>query len=931
MPGIRELTNAQVRQESRRDSFVGRMSAVTVQDVFQGLATDEGEGDGESVREEGLNENTALPEGLPADVREQVLSATRIALDAKSDDVDSHGPLIRCWDFGGREEYETWQSLFIGDSRSIALLVVDLQKLEHPDTCEAEFAEFCRWAQMVYSFASEPEKIQIVVVGTRRALCTDVDGTWNYLLKRLRAWSPAVYNAWCDQSQRPALVQPNESRMRMVSVENDDDAESDGVGLLELEDEIWRMAGRILDGAESVPLRWFALAEQLRKRSELFHSKAQLREFALGFPGFQERGVKLDSALLRMTRYFRSTGSMILFEVSDLDYFVSVHTEKVLAAISAVVGPPTAASRALPWQRREMLEEEGMLSVETLGILWSNIDEPNRDVLLDILCDVDFIVKLEWHIGGLHVVGIPHLLPVEADATGATLARRWGSPLRSQDFDVTTELSELFPPGLFRSLIANLHRTVGDSRTGVAYIRADAAIFELYGGGRVFVRCWKKTPSSLASGLIRWSFRGEAPVDIGHRCLRQFRKALYNQVRPLHGQQERHLIISDCQHCGGPESVKFEIPRSWLGRGTPQAHMAPQSTICEMCNVHHESTPYEDSSVQPVQPDLKVNPYPRRFDLFLSFHGSHDLSDTGNSFASPGETVRLLARTIIEFVKGEDPSRSPSVFFDEGSVSGRLDSIFDCILQTRGGGIAVFLLTKKFFRQSFCLAELKSCLDIAANARHGEGIQIRLLSLEADVVNMILNDPFMIEHFPNLRDHVVHEIKADTVVAMAKAIAELTWKGWLRPGPGENPAVLGMNEETCFQDLRRFFDRSDHLRRAYLPILKSVLQVPNATDVASAFETALDDNTIRYDNVDVLREVIRLGPAAYRVVNEGAVASFERKWGSQKWEWGANEKDKLTANHAAAKAWVKGLTEDANGATQAGKEKGQEPKCCLLM
>ena len=141
----------------------------------------------------------------------------------------------------------------------------------------------------------------------------------------------------------------------------------------------------------------------------------------------------------------------------------------------------------------------------------------------------------------------------------------------------------------------------------------------------------------------------------------------------------------------------------------------------------------------------------KRFDVFLSFRGNEpfDLAIASNKPAPREQSMReLIVRPIAL-----ELSRHFSVFLDEYALvdtmtdvpANTIDDILQGLLSTRGGGVAVLLITRTFLERKWTLAELAACV-----ALHTAG-QIRLLVLLLDQsVDDVCHHPFIVRYCPAL-------------------------------------------------------------------------------------------------------------------------------------------------------------------------------------
>ena len=158
--------------------------------------------------------------------------------------------LVQCWDLGGQDEYYMAHSLFIPFT-SIIVLVTNLEQVMQVDTREAEIKELCRWMQLAYALCSDPGNMKVIVVGTRRAKCRDMDEVWRTIIDGLSKYlGGIVYDKWVR------LDNTGKSVIEFVGIENSTaNEDSKGSGLIELETVVKQMANDISLSREEIPVR----------------------------------------------------------------------------------------------------------------------------------------------------------------------------------------------------------------------------------------------------------------------------------------------------------------------------------------------------------------------------------------------------------------------------------------------------------------------------------------------------------------------------------------------------------------------------------------------------------------------------------------------------------------------------------------------------
>lgn len=191
-----------------------------------------------------------------------------------------------------------------------------------------------------------------------------------------------------------------------------------------------------------------------------------------------------------------------------------------------------------------------------------------------------------------------------------------------------------------------------------------------------------------------------------------------------------------------------------------------------------------------------------RVDIFISFHGSEDLSG--------GFTTRELASATKNAVyrSATNLGRRPSIFFDSETIQDRLDVIFDAVLQTRPGGVALFLLTPKFFTEEWCVAELRAFLDVHLQSY----VKLRFVCLDS-TPNDILDCKGQKSLVPEisgftLRSNIPVTTKEEKSVLLSNIVLDaLECKGDI--SPRNLPTLLGQIRLISFFELQKVFTEDD--------------------------------------------------------------------------------------------------------------------------
>lgn len=267
----------------------------------------------------------------------------------------------------------------------------------------------------------------------------------------------------------------------------------------------------------------------------------------------------------------------------------------------------------------------------------------------------------------------------------------------------------------------------------------------------------------------------------------------------------------------------------------------------------------------------------KRFDLLLVFHDD-------------AATV-ALARAVRAAVERSAAERRmfPSIFsMDEDLVACR-DVLIDAVLQTRGGGVVVFILSRDFFRNKLCLAAIFSALKLQGSANPAEQFTLLFMCPEA-AVESIQRDPFVRDVVPQLQACVIVPIPSGTVETSANHIADVVSSTWNNDSTGGLPTALGCDLYDSFKNLLSIFTLDD------LPFLCAEFNIvlQNVQDIASVYSAVVKDSRFNLRDIKPLRKaVIRCsGPSSLPKLR--MLDAFALKWAKcESYSWGADARDSL--------------------------------------
>lgn len=202
--------------------------------------------------------------------------------------------------------------------------------------------------------------------------------------------------------------------------------------------------------------------------------------------------------------------------------------------------------------------DKGLLTKEGLTVLWEEYPAHVRAVMLDLLCQLDLLVRLKENQGSMNSVeriGIPALCGKGWE--GFTCGKKKGQ----SELTVVTQFVDVLPLGVLGSLIPHLHRTVGEGRTKLKDFRSNAIILSVDHTSRVVVLF------AATKRQVVWLARSEKPLETLHTCLNTIESFLTGPLRCTHCERTHHLLL-DCLEpqggCGGKQSVKSTLVIDWI-------------------------------------------------------------------------------------------------------------------------------------------------------------------------------------------------------------------------------------------------------------------------------------------------------------------------------------------------------------------------------
>ncbi|CDF40096.1 NB-ARC protein [Chondrus crispus] len=484
------------------------------------------------------------------------------------------GTLVQCWDLAGQSQYVMAHALFVKNG-SLFVFVVNLKNLWNISTRVEEVRELCRWMQLVHALVPDSESVRPIIVGTYKDSCGDLGEAEKVLREGLLdEVGEAVYDTWVRD--KPEAENGEGRAIPFIAVENRTAKEDPGEsGIEELEKLIKRLSDDIVASRLEIPLRWIAFVEEVERKSAEMNAERmstvvwntqEIFKCADGFPAFSTKKEERHEEALRALKYFSKLGRCVLFDMPKEGVYLFPRPAAMLDFVRRVTGPEEKVRRSLP-KKHALSLRDGLLTKEGLKKLWDEHSQEICDMMLDALCSVDILMRVQFADGtsgtSEDLIAIPALLK-EADDWQDCTSRPNESEVR-----LVTEFVDAFPHGLMGCLISHLHKKVGRVRPKVGFVGANAADWEakieLKESGRVvflFVSQQRR---------IEWKVYAQDPLSVARSCVTEVeelsRMSLSGKKFPM-----KHFLRTKCRSnknkCGGEWTAKFEMPGDWVENAT---------------------------------------------------------------------------------------------------------------------------------------------------------------------------------------------------------------------------------------------------------------------------------------------------------------------------------------------------------------------------
>lgn len=287
-----------------------------------------------------------------------------------------------------------------------------------------------------------------------------------------------------------------------------------------------------------------------------------------------------------------------------------------------------------------------------------------------------------------------------------------------------------------------------------------------------------------------------------------------------------------------------------------------------------------------------------RYDSFLSFPGSQSLSSLRFPWAFPTCTVRSVAEEVS--VRLCRFSRSPSVFYDKDELKGDpwVSDLSNAVLQIRGGGVELVLLTAEYLRRKWCLAELRAFMELqklgrkradgSLGPRAGEGIDLKIVCLDTvSNIKAALKEHCYAKSVEGVTDFQWQMLRQDASESTRALVLDQIC-GYVLHHWRERPwNCLGRLIGDCVVSLAEQFAMSTVSPSRVC--IAFGFRVSGGTTVEAAFDKAVRDGQFSAENNCyslslTLEDLFKTTTDADEQCRK-ALRSIRRKWVSSAWEW----------------------------------------------
>lgn len=305
----------------------------------------------------------------------------------------------------------------------------------------------------------------------------------------------------------------------------------------------------------------------------------------------------------------------------------------------------------------------------------------------------------------------------------------------------------------------------------------------------------------------------------------------------------------------------------WQRPSSPTASDPPPKSLTTT-STRQLLSPLPPAQTEPgAQQKINAN---LRYDLFISCHNNEELL--------PGVTSQTVAREMCRQAL-EMSNGIASIFFDDHEAHGFSgeQTRLEAIMQTRGGGTVLFMVTKDFLTTPWCANELRAILHIGTRGTstgNGEEFKLCFICFDSSASEVWGQACDLI---PGLQKYNMHPINRTEPEDMGNAMANVVHEAW----KSDRQTVFGQHAVASFIQVGMLFQDDVTIARLLLGA--------SGDDILTVMNNALTNGGPNFGmyNLELLIQVA--GHSSNRMAAEekrNAVKAYTVKWvDSQRWSW----------------------------------------------
>lgn len=275
-----------------------------------------------------------------------------------------------------------------------------------------------------------------------------------------------------------------------------------------------------------------------------------------------------------------------------------------------------------------------------------------------------------------------------------------------------------------------------------------------------------------------------------------------------------------------------------------------------------------------------------RYDLYLSFCRSEKVYH--------GREMKSFVKKIREHVieNGHECGGNPSVFDGSGIRHDILSETITALLQTRGGGTVLVLLTPSYFNEPMRCLEFKTLFKENSEEKNTLKPRFYFVDCTRNDFETNTNAAYMLNAY--LGSTHIHSIGASNFSHAASEIASDIWKEWKGDYSSEAsslPTICGRTRNLSMNHLARSFTE-------VVEDLSTFFHCETSRGASAVFHTAIENNRFTFRDVDPLLDFCNTSVAHGRAERIRSVEAYKKKWiATDCLEWGPEKSEELRSEY----------------------------------